>query len=79
MSDIVVTLPDDSELSLSAGATVEDAAYAIGPGLGEDTIAGVVDGELVGKAPPLPDSDDLVLDTQGTDEDRPPPPHSAAH
>ena len=79
MSNIVVTLPDDSELSLSAGATVEDAAYAIGPGLGEDTIAGVVDGELVDKATPLPDSADLEIVTEGADEYRRVLRHSAAH
>ena len=45
MSEIVVTLPDGSELDVESGSTVEDVAYEIGPGLGADTIAGVVDGE----------------------------------
>ena len=46
MSDIVVTLPDGSELEVEAGSTVEDVAYGIGPGLGEDTVGGIVDGDL---------------------------------
>ena len=46
MSDIVVTLPDGSELSVAPGSTVEDVAYEIGPGLGEDTVGGIVDGDL---------------------------------
>ena len=79
MSDIVVTLPDGSELSLPDGATVEDAAYAIGPGLGEDTIAGVVDGELVDKATPLPDGADLEIVTEDADEYLRVLRHSAAH
>ncbi|MEF8819886.1 MAG: threonine--tRNA ligase [Haloferacaceae archaeon] len=79
MSDIVVTLPDGSELALSEGATVEDAAYAIGPGLGEDTVAGVVDDELVDKATPLPDGADLEIVTEDADEYRRVLRHSAAH
>ena len=79
MSDIVVTLPDGSELALSEGATVEDAAYAIGPGLGEDTVAGVVDGELVDKATPLPDGADLEIVTEDADEYLRVLRHSAAH
>jgi threonyl-tRNA synthetase len=79
MGDIAVTLPDGSELSLSEGATVEDAAYAIGPGLGEDTVAGVVDGELVDKATPLPDGATLEIVTEDADEYRRVLRHSAAH
>ncbi|WP_224268945.1 threonine--tRNA ligase [Haloprofundus salinisoli] len=79
MSDIVVTLPDGSELSLSAGSTVEDAAYEIGPGLGRDTVAGVVDGDLVDKATELDDGAELVIVTDGSDEYLDVLRHSAAH
>ncbi|QCJ48435.1 MULTISPECIES: threonine--tRNA ligase [Haloprofundus] len=79
MSDIVVTLPDGSELSLSAGSTVEDAAYEIGPGLGKDTVAGVVDGDLVDKATELADGAELVIVTDGSDEYLDVLRHSAAH
>jgi len=74
-----VTLPDGSELGLPEGATVEDAAYAIGPGLGEDTVAGVVDGDLVDKARPLHDGADLEIVTEDTDEYLRVLRHSAAH
>ncbi|KTG11236.1 threonine--tRNA ligase [Haloprofundus marisrubri] len=79
MSDIVVTLPDGSELSLSAGSTVEDAAYEIGPGLGKDTVAGVVDGDLVDKETELEDGSELVIVTDGSDEYLDVLRHSAAH
>ncbi|MFB6169125.1 MAG: threonine--tRNA ligase [Haloferacaceae archaeon] len=79
MGDIVVTLPDGSDLSLPEGATVEDAAYAIGPGLGEDTVAGVVDGDLVDKATPLSDGSDLEIVTEDADEYLRVLRHSAAH
>jgi len=79
MGEIAVTLPDGSELGLPEGATVEDAAYAIGPGLGEDTVAGVVDGDLVDKARPLHDGADLEIVTEDTDEYLRVLRHSAAH
>ncbi|MFB6303108.1 MAG: TGS domain-containing protein, partial [Haloferacaceae archaeon] len=79
MSDIVVTLPDGSEMTVPAGTTVEDVAYEIGPGLGEDTVAGVVDGELVDAATPLSEDVELVIVTPDSDEYRRVLRHSAAH
>ncbi|WP_433625253.1 threonine--tRNA ligase [Halomicrococcus sp. NG-SE-24] len=79
MSDIVVTLPDGSELRVEEGATVEDVAYEIGPGLGDDTVAGVVDGDLVDKATPLDDDCELVIVTDQSDEYLDVLRHSAAH
>ncbi|WP_142861127.1 threonine--tRNA ligase [Salinigranum halophilum] len=79
MSDIVVTLPDGSELELEEGSTVQDAAYAIGPGLGKDTVAGVVDGDLVDRADELHDGARLVIVTDQSDEYRRVLRHSAAH
>ncbi|ESS06300.1 MAG: threonyl-tRNA synthetase, partial [uncultured archaeon A07HB70] len=79
MGEIAVTLPDGSELGLPEGATVEDAAYAIGPGLGDDTVAGVVDGELVDKATPLHGGADLEIVTDAADEYLRVLRHSAAH
>jgi len=46
-SHVSVTLPDGSTLDFDAPPTVEEVAYEIGPGLGDATLAGVVDGELV--------------------------------
>jgi threonyl-tRNA synthetase len=79
MSEIVVTLPDGSELSVEEGATVEDVAYEIGPGLGDDTVAGVVDGELVDKAAPVHDGAQVVIVTDQSDEYLQVLRHSAAH
>jgi len=46
---IAVVLPDGSELEVERGASVEEIAYEIGPGLGDATVGGRIDGELVGK------------------------------
>ncbi|WP_128476161.1 threonine--tRNA ligase [Halorussus pelagicus] len=79
MSQITVVLPDGSELELEEGATVEDAAFEIGPGLGRDTVAGVVNGDLVDKASALPDGAKLEIVTPSSDEYRDVLRHSAAH
>ena len=79
MSEIVVTLPDGSELAVEEGSTVEDVAFEIGPGLGRDTVAGVVDGDLVDKATPLSDGADLVIVTEDSEEYLRVVRHSAAH
>jgi len=79
MSEIVVSLPDGSELSVAEDATVEDVAYEIGPGLGRDTVAGVVDGELVDKAAPVHDGAEIVIVTDQSDEYLQVLRHSAAH
>jgi len=79
MGEITVTLPDGSELSVEEGATVEDVAYAIGPGLGRDTVAGVVDGELVDRATPVTDGTEVEIVTEGAEEYGRVLRHSAAH
>ena len=79
MSDIVVTLPDGSELEVESGSSVEDVAYEIGPGLGSDTVAGVVDGDLTDKAEPLTEDCELVIVTDQSDEYLRVLRHSAAH
>jgi len=79
MSEISVTLPDGSELSVEEGATVEDVAYAIGEGLGRDTVAGVLDGELVDEVTPVYDGAHLEIVTEGSDEYLDVLRHSAAH
>ncbi|WP_458210800.1 threonine--tRNA ligase [Haladaptatus sp. NG-SE-30] len=76
---IVVTLPDGSKLTVDEGSTVEDVAYEIGPGLGRDTVAGVVDGDLVAKEKPLTDDVKLVIVTDQSDEYLDVLRHSAAH
>ena len=79
MSDVVVTLPDGSRLEVESGSTVEDVAYEIGPGLGADTVAGIVDGQLVAKEEPIEADCELVIVTDGSEEYLRVLRHSAAH
>ncbi|MEZ3144673.1 threonine--tRNA ligase [Halobaculum sp. MBLA0143] len=79
MSDISVTLPDGSSLSVSEGASLEDVAYEIGPGLGDDTVAGKIDGELVDKATPVHDGAAVEIVTDQSDEYLDVLRHTAAH
>jgi len=79
MSEITVTLPDGSTLSAEAGETVEDIAYRIGEGLGRDTKAGVVDGELVSKEEPLDADCRIEIVTDSSEEYIEVLRHSASH
>ncbi|MCL7417409.1 MAG: threonine--tRNA ligase [Halalkalicoccus sp.] len=76
---VTVTLPDGAELSVEAGSTVEDVAYEIGPGLGRDTVAGVVDGEFVAKEHPIEEDVEIEIVTESSDEYIDALRHSAAH
>jgi threonyl-tRNA synthetase len=64
-----ITLPDGSPLELADGATVADAAAAIGPRLAKAAIAGRVtppddgDGKLVDLAHPLGEGDSIAIIT----------------
>jgi len=78
-SQITVVLPDGTELAVDADASVEDVAYEIGPGLGRDTVAGKVDGDLVAKEAPVHDGAAIEIVTDGSDEYRRVLRHSAAH
>ena len=79
MSEVTVTLPDGSTLEMEQGSTVEDVAFEIGPGLGRDTVAGVVDGELVDKHDPIEEDVELEIVTPSADEYLDVLRHSAAH
>jgi len=76
---VTVELPDGSTLDVPSGATVEDVAYEIGPGLGDDTVAGVLDGDLVAKEEPVYDGARVEVVTPSADEYRQVMRHSAAH
>ena len=76
---IAVVLPDGSKLEVSADATVEDCAYEIGPGLGRDTVAGKLDGDLVAREEPVYDGANLEIITDGSEEYLEVMRHSAAH
>ncbi|AOW79485.1 threonyl-tRNA synthetase [Halodesulfurarchaeum formicicum] len=79
MSTVTITLPDGSELEVESGATVEDVAYEIGPGLGRDTVAGRVDGELVAKEEPIEADAELQIVTEGSEDYLEVLRHTASH
>jgi threonyl-tRNA synthetase len=82
---LAVRLPDGSELNVEPGSTVEDVAYEIGPGLGEDTVAGKVrpvdDGEweLVAREHPIEEPVEIEILTEDSDDYLQVMRHSAAH
>ncbi len=78
-ADVTVVLPDGSALDVPAGSTVEDVAYEIGPGLGRDTVAGKIDGELVEKHAGVHDGARIEIVTDQSDEYLTVLRHSAAH
>ncbi len=79
MSTVTVTLPDGATLDVEAGATVEDVAYEIGPGLGRDTVAGKLDGELVAKEEPITEDREIEIVTEDSDDYLDVLRHTAAH
>ncbi|WP_253736318.1 threonine--tRNA ligase [Halohasta salina] len=79
MSEIAVILPDGTELAVPEGSTLQDVAYEIGPGLGDDTVAGKIEGELVDKVTPVADGDRIEIVTDQSDEYLDVLRHSAAH
>ncbi|QSG15127.1 threonine--tRNA ligase [Halapricum desulfuricans] len=76
---VSVVLPDGSELSFDEPVTVEDVAYEIGPGLGEDCRAGRVDGDLVPPEYEITDDTEIEIVTPGSDDYVHLVRHSAAH
>jgi threonyl-tRNA synthetase len=80
MTDTVrVSLPDGSERDFPAGVTVLEVAEAIGPRLARDTIAGLVDGDLVDLRTPLANDSDLRIVTTRDPEAGEVIRHSAEH
>ena len=78
-AEVTVVLPDGSALTVPAGSTVEDVAFEIGPGLGRDTVAGKIDGELVEKHAAVHDGARIEIVTDQSDEYLTVLRHSAAH
>lgn len=76
---IEVELPDGSKLEVDENATVEDVAYEIGEGLGNDTAAGKINGELVAKESRVENGDSIEIVTEQSDEYLSVLRHSAAH
>jgi len=77
--EITVVLPDGSTMEVERGATVEDVAHSIGPGLGRDTVAGLVDGDLVDAVTPLTEDCELQIVTKDSNAYRQVLRHTGAH
>ncbi len=76
---IEVILPDGSSLELEENSTLEDTAYKIGTGLGDATIAGKINGELVAKEATVSDGDEVEIVTSQSEEYIDVLRHSTAH
>ncbi|QGA80142.1 threonine--tRNA ligase [Candidatus Nanohalobium constans] len=76
---IEVELPDGSQLEVEENSTVEDVAYEIGTGLGDDTVAGKINGELVAKEDEVSEGDEIEIVTDQSEEYTQVLRHSAAH
>lgn len=76
---IQVELPDGSKLEVDDNATLENVAYEIGTGLGDDTVAGKINGELVAKEEKVSQSDKIEIVTDQSEEYIDVLRHSAAH
>ena len=76
---IEVELPDGSQLEVKENSTVEDVAYEIGTGLGDDTVAGKINGELVAKEDQVSEGDEIEIVTDQSEEYTQVLRHSAAH
>ncbi|MCG3174940.1 MAG: Threonine--tRNA ligase 2 [Myxococcota bacterium] len=76
---IAVKLPDGKVLELAGGATIRDAAAAIGARLAKDAVAGKVNGEVRDIRTPLKDGDTLSIITRQMPEGLNVLRHSAAH
>jgi threonyl-tRNA synthetase len=74
-----VSLPDGSEQDFPAGTTVLEVAEAIGPRLARDTVAGLVNGELVDLRTPISSDIDLRIVTTKDPEAGEVIRHSAEH
>ncbi len=68
MSTITITLPDNSNRELQAGATVLDLAASIGAGLAKAALAGKIDGQLVDLMSPLTDGARVEIVTEKSPE-----------
>jgi len=76
---IEVELPDGSKLEIEENSTIKDVAYEIGTGLGDDTVAGKINGDLVAKEDEVSEGDEIEIVTEDSEEYLGVLRHSAAH
>ncbi|WP_304853359.1 threonine--tRNA ligase [Adlercreutzia caecimuris] len=74
-----IVLPDGSKKTLDEGATVADAATAIGAGLARAALAGIVNGRPVDLTAPVAEGDEVAIVTAKSPEALDLLRHSTAH
>ena len=74
-----IVLPDGSKKTLDEGATVADAATAIGAGLARVALAGIVNGRPVDLTAPVAEGDEVAIVTAKSPEALDLLRHSTAH
>jgi threonyl-tRNA synthetase len=79
MSDISVVLPDGSQKTLQAPATVADVASSIGSRLAKAAIAGTINGVEVDLSAPVSDGVEVAIITAESEDGRHVLRHSTAH
>jgi threonyl-tRNA synthetase len=79
MSDISVVLPDGSQKTLQAPATVADVASSIGSRLAKAAIAGTINGVEVDLSAPVSDGAEVAIITVESEDGRHVLRHSTAH
>ncbi len=74
-----VVLPDGSELEVEEDSSIEDVAYEIGPNLGDDAVAGKVNGEMVDLYYVPEDGEEINIITTDSEEGLDVIRHTASH
>jgi threonyl-tRNA synthetase len=78
-STVTISLPDGSSRQLPAGATADDVAADIGPGLARAAVIATVDGEERDLVTPVPDGSEVAIVTDRSDRGLYTIRHSTAH
>lgn len=79
MSQITITLPDQSKRQFKQGVTPLDVARSIGPRLAKDTVAASINGALKDVTAPIMENVELTLHTGNSEEGHEVLLHSTAH
>ena len=74
-----VVLPDGSKIEVEDDSSIEDVAYEIGPNLGDDAVAGKVNGEMVDLYYSPDDGEEINIITKDSEEGLDIIRHTASH
>jgi len=79
MSMLTISLPDGAKREYEQGATIEDVAFSISPGLKKKAIAGKINGKVVDLYAPITDGDQIEIVTPESPDGLEVLRHSTAH